>query len=382
MTELQLNLDGAFTHTAAELQQMIRKYILDILESQSQPSAGELLAKLENRFDWRVRQMLFPVVKELCEDKTVSRYQRDYLKTNLHQEDIEQALRGAVKPSQDFKSTIDKLITKSRLYRSSSAFQEAVAFMAKFRAYAPFNNLLVKVQNPACGFYATEKDWNNKFRRWVKEDARPMLILAPMHPVMLVYDVDSTDGQPLPKHFEDFGITQADKDWNYNILEQTLMNSKRDLIDVHFKPLSKTMSGFTTTRVQNQGCKMRIVVNNKEDLPSRYSILCHELAHIYLGHLGGDRDRWWPSRINLSHPTVEIEAEAAAYTVAIRTGLRPASDSYLSSYLTDKGVPDSVSMELIAKVSGRIEEMGKRKLPPRKRLKQPTQPADNENLLF
>jgi hypothetical protein len=28
-----------------------------------------------------------------------------------------------------------------------------------------------------------------------------------------------------------------------------------------------------------------------------YGTLCHELAHIYLGHSGTDRDHWWPSRI-------------------------------------------------------------------------------------
>jgi len=111
---------------------------------------------------------------------------------------------------------------------------------------------------------------------------------------------------------------------------------------------------------------MRIVVDDQKDNPSRYSILCHELAHIYLGHLGSDKDRWWPCRINLSHATVEIEAEAVSYIVSIRAGLRPSSASYLCSYLQGDRVPDTVSIELIAKVASRIEEMGKRNLPPRK----------------
>ena len=49
--------------------------------------------------------------------------------------------------------------------------------------------MLVRLQNPTCGFYATEPDWVKRFERKLKEDARPMLILAPMHPVMLVYDL-------------------------------------------------------------------------------------------------------------------------------------------------------------------------------------------------
>lgn len=57
------------------------------------------------------------------------------------------------------------------------------------------------------------------------------------------------------------------------------------------------------------------------DPRSRFATLCHELAHIYFGHLGGDGDGWWPSRINLDQSTVEIEAEAVAYIVSIRLGL-------------------------------------------------------------
>jgi hypothetical protein len=48
------------------------------------------------------------------------------------------------------------------------------------------------------------------------------------------------------------------------------------------------------------------------DEPSRFGVLCHELAHVLLGHLGSDLDRWWPARANLDHATVEIEASLPA----------------------------------------------------------------------
>lgn len=64
--------------------------------------------------------------------------------------------------------------------------------MAKFRRYSPYNNMLVRTQNPSCTHYATESDWERRFKRGLKEDARSMLILAPMHPVMLVYDLDQS----------------------------------------------------------------------------------------------------------------------------------------------------------------------------------------------
>ena len=249
----------------------------------------------------------------------------------------------------------------SALYRKSAAFRDAIEFTAKFRDYAPFNNMLVRVQNPSCGFYATARDWRNRFKREIKEDARPLLILAPMHPVMLVYDLDATEGEPLPEKFESFA--KAEGEFEDGIMARTLENAERMAILVQRKPLSTTHGGFATTRLRDGRFKIRVAIHDKLDAASAYSVLCHELAHILLGHLGSDADGWWPSRINLSHATVEIEAEAVSFIVCQRIGLKSSSAAYLASFLADGAVPASVSMELISKVAGRIEEMGKRLLP-------------------
>lgn len=112
---------------------------------------------------------------------------------------------------------------------------------------------------------------------------------------------------------------------------------------------------------------MRIAVHEELDSPSRYGVLCHELAHIYLGHLGGDKDGWWPSRGDLKHRAMEIEAESVAYVVSRRAGLSGASSQYVSRYLDKDDALDCVSIDLIAKVAGRLEEMAKRKQANRRR---------------
>jgi hypothetical protein len=106
---------------------------------------------------------------------------------------------------------------------------------------------------------------------------------------------------------------------------------------------------------------MRIAIHEDLDAPSRYGVLCHELAHIYLGHLGSDGDYWWPRRINLDCHTVEIEAEAVAYLVTSRLGLQGTSASYVSRHLSGGRIPESVSLDSIAKTASRIEEMAARK---------------------
>ena len=91
--------------------------------------------------------------------------------------------------------------------------------MGRFRDYAPYNNMLVRIQNPACVFYATASDWQKRFGRTLTEDARPMLILAPMHPVMLVYDLDQTAGSELPTELQNFSHFQGE--WKPRLASQS-----------------------------------------------------------------------------------------------------------------------------------------------------------------
>ena len=108
---------------------------------------------------------------------------------------------------------------------------------------------------------------------------------------------------------------------------------------------------------------MRIVIHDEKDEPSRFGVLCHEMAHVLLGHLGSDADLWWPARTDLDHATEEIEAEAVAYIVTTRLGLSGTSDAYVAQHDHDGEIPISVSLDSIAKVAGRLERMAMNKVP-------------------
>jgi hypothetical protein len=194
-----------------------------------------------------------------------------------------------------------------------------------------------------------------------------MLILAPMHPVMLVYELDQTEGQPVPSHLLRF--SQFEGKWESRWLERLIENANRRRIRIDFKNLSSTHGGFATdpyslfwfSRAPDRppdAEKMRIVIHADLSPPSKFGILCHEMAHILLGHLGSDTDNWWPSRSHLGRNTIEIEAEATAYVVTRHLGLEGASAAYISGYLGDTAeVPKSVSFDMIAKVADKIENM-------------------------
>ena len=69
-------------------------------------------------------------------------------------------------------------------------------------------------------------------------------------------------------------------------------------------------------------------------------MLCHELAHIYLGHLGTNADGWWPARVNMPVRAVEFEAEAVAFLVTARIGLAGSSAEDSSRYFDGDVVPE------------------------------------------
>ena len=334
----------------------VEQVVLALLAGGRQPSAWELLGEVETNLGLKARWELTAVLEGLAEDKDLTQSQRAYCGWVRASEDLAEAMRGEGAPEKEIQSTIDSLLQQSRAYRGSKEFQEMVSFMGSFRDYAPFNNMLVRLQNPTCGFYATEPDWMKRFERRLKEDARPMLILAPMHPVMLVYDLDQTEGKPLPTEVTEFA--QFEGPWKPEWLARLVENAQvHDRIRVDFKKLSSTNAGFATIAAGEGGWKMRIAIHDEFDEPSRFGVLCHELAHIHLGHLGSDRDHWWPSRSELNHRTVEIEAEATAFIVALRFGLKGASARYVSRHLGDQPMPPSVSLDLIAKVGAKIEKM-------------------------
>lgn len=311
------------------LEEQVKAVVLAQLDACEQPSAWDLVARVEEGVAWMGRWAMETVLSRLADDSSLTRAAREYLRSLLISGDLTEALRGTAAPRREVQSGIDSLLRQSVAYRDSKEFQHMIGFMASFRDYAPYNNMLVRVQNPSCNFYATESDWKRRFDRHLKEDARPMLILAPMHPVMLVYELDQTEGHPLPAELHNFARFEGE--WNPELLHRTVENAKvRDRIRIDFKTLSSTNAGFATLARGDANSKMRIAIHEDSDDRSRYGVLCHELAHIYLGHLGTDEDYWWPSRTGLNKRTVEIEAEAVAYIVTMRAGLKGSSAAYVS----------------------------------------------------
>lgn len=81
--------------------------------------------------------------------------------------------------------------------------------------------------------------------------------------------------------------------------------------------------------------------------------LVHELAHLFLGHLGADPKRNISDRGHRSLAHREVEAEMTAWLVAKRNGVTPRSESYLSSF---KGAIGDVDLYAVMRAANAVEK--------------------------
>ena len=148
------------------LRELVKTTIVKAIDSPKQPSEWELVELIEERCGlkarWLIRQALEELTGEgqlaLFPQPRTTRLTREYIRSLLESEDLNRALSGTTAPRKEVESTIDALVAGAQRYRSSTAFSEMLDFMAHFRDYAPFNNMLVRLQDPTCSFFATAAD--------------------------------------------------------------------------------------------------------------------------------------------------------------------------------------------------------------------------------
>lgn len=251
------------------------------------------------------------------------------------------------------RALIDELIASTRLYDSAAAIRELFDFTARLRHVSPFNAMLLHIQKPGLSFAASAKDWDRRFHRWPRPAARPLLVLRSFGPVDFLYDIVDTEGTELPDiawTFPTTGVVPAD--W----LDS--MRGKLRKIFVDFVGLDVGDRDAGHARLvkdssdPNRFSQFEIGVNRNHPMATRAVTIFHELAHIYLGHCGGDAKRGVSARRPKDVALREVEAESVAYLIARRSGLKPRSESYLSRY---HGAFHNLDLHLILKQTGAIE---------------------------
>ena len=260
---------------------------------------------------------------------------------------------GAGSNDQTVRALIDQLIAATKLYNSSKAVRELFDFIVRLREFAPFNAMLLHIQKPGLTHAATARDWWSRFNRAPKSGARPLLVLRAMGPVDFVFDILDVEGGDVPLEafsFPTFGDLTEDRfrEFMWWVARERIIIEELDAGD----SVAGWIEPVSRSNAPNGKNSYRLAYNRNHPAPTRFVTVAHELAHLYLGHMGTDRGRRVPDRGYTDHALREVEAECTAYLVARRNGVKPRSESYLAEY---QGAFEHLDLYAITRAANAVE---------------------------
>src|SRR2546429_183103 len=109
------------------------------------------------------------------------------------QKALDEVFVGLLGPEHDAKYALDDLVARALAYRSGPELKALFDFIEKFPYIAPYNAMLLHVQNPGLRYVLRPKVWQQRYRRRIRPGARPYVILQTMGPVSFVFDLSDTE---------------------------------------------------------------------------------------------------------------------------------------------------------------------------------------------
>lgn len=264
----------------------------------------------------------------------------------------------------EVRSMLDVLLEEAGLYSTTKDYLELMDFIVRMRNFAPFNAMLLQIQRPGLRFAASRIDWHERFGRQVFPDARPLLIMWPFGPVALVYDVaDTTGDEALPNDVA--SCFRATGEITPEVMASHYERLRHRGIQVELRNWGDGRAGQVKcvaapskgkNREKPRAGVYEIEINVNHTLPTQFCTLAHELAHLFLGHLGEDAQNKIPKRDPATKAQREIEAESVAHLLCRREGVIAESEKYLHDYVEGKPLP-RLDIYQITKAVGHIEAL-------------------------
>lgn len=271
-------------------------------------------------------------------------------------------------PGDGERGALDEMFAVSPTLRDPQRYRELLQFIARFPQYSPFNALLLYLQNPRLSHVATAGSWYKRHGRRLKKSARPLIILAPMSPVRFVYDIDDTDGGPVPAAALK---TPASSDAEtVELLEKTVHNcavhgiAVRELAVDRRQPqgaiqLAEDNRLYGQSPDSDAAMRYLVLLDREHAPQDRYAALVHESGRILCGHRGCDQNAWWQDRQQAPAQVKTIEADSVAYLVCQRKRFVHSAETFLGGMVSSGPPLPAIGLSAVLQAVHYIEKMGR-----------------------
>ncbi len=273
---------------------------------------------------------------------------------------------------------VDEVFAALARFSTGDGFMELLQFIARFPNYSTFNGWLLFLQNSSATYVATARTWAQKHNRQPKGNAKPLVILAPMAPILFLFDIQDTEGAPLPssmlqpREVDDQQLGKFYATTRHNAAVHSIAAYEADVDGDEIDAVSRITPAL---RKKYQGLNLPrdtrylIFIDKTLPLAGRYASLTHGLGHIFCSHLGIDRHAWWPERGDLNIRGEALEAESVAFLVCRRCGLGTNSERFMLQLSETYQKIPRLSVNAVIQAAAYIEDMGKHrwKVPKKRR---------------
>ena len=263
---------------------------------------------------------------------------------------------------------VDEVFAALARFKSGRGFMELLQFIARFPHYSTFNGWMLYLQNPSATYVATARTWAQKHNRQPRGDAKPLIILAPMAPILFLFDIQDTEGAPLPSNLlqpREVDDQQLGKFYTttlHNAAVHSIAVYETDVdgdgIDAVNRITPALRKKFQELNLPRDTSYL-IFIDKTLPLAGRYASLAHGLGHIFCSHLGIDRHAWWPERGDLNIRGEALEAGSVAFLVCRRSGLRTNSEPFILQLSETYQKIPPLSLNAVIQAAAYIEDMGK-----------------------
>lgn len=273
----------------------------------------------------------------------------------------------------DVKSNLDELFSNVENFRNTDSFRQMLDFVSKFKSLSPYNAFLLYQQRPGVEFVLNASAWYKRFKRRIKPNARPLIILVPFGPVDYVYDISDTypvDDKNQPTLFAETdeeiisSLIEPYKTTGYvpnnemlKLIESMLFhgiamdnnlkvgNGYAGQIELSGEFRPKLTLIYKNTRI-GITANYLLSIRDKAECGEAFATAIHELGHLFCHHLTAVPSKAWEVR-HLDHISEEFEAEAVSFIVCTRYGINSPSVEYLNGYYAKNKTIPQISVENI-----------------------------------